>query len=120
MSTCTPTHLTTSPEHPTRPRHIPGEEGIWVFLLRTSTGAVWLGLTFATLLSWSLGGHHTLGMSNSHVVAGISILLIAFVKIRFVGLYFMELRGAPTLLGSMFESYCVIVCAALTVMYLLA
>jgi hypothetical protein len=49
-----------------------------------------------------------------------SILLIAFVKIRFVGLYFMELRGAPTLLGSMFESYCVIVCAALTVMYLLA
>jgi uncharacterized membrane protein len=72
-------------------------------LLRTRTTAVWLVLTLATLLSWSLGGHHTLGMSNSHALAGIAILLIAFVKIRFVGLYFMDLRGAPTVLRIIFE-----------------
>jgi hypothetical protein len=89
-------------------------------LLRTRTTAVWLALTLATLLSWSLGGHHTLGMSNSHALAAISILLIAFIKIRFVGLYFMELRGAPPLLRNMFEAYCVVVCATLATMYLLA
>jgi Prokaryotic Cytochrome C oxidase subunit IV len=89
-------------------------------LLRTRTTAVWLVLTLATLLSWSLGGHHTLGMSQSHAAAGISILLIAFVKIRFVGLYFMELRGAPTALRTIFEIYCVVVCATLGLLYLLA
>jgi hypothetical protein len=89
-------------------------------LLRTRTTAVWLGLTLATLLSWSLGGHHTLGMSNSHALAGVSILLIAFVKIRFVGLYFMDLRDAPTVLRGLFEAYCAVVFIALTAMYLIA
>jgi hypothetical protein len=89
-------------------------------LLRTRTTAVWLALTLATLLSWSLGGHHTLGMSNSHALASISILLIAFVKIRFVGLYFMDLRGAPTPLRIMFETYCAVVFVALAAMFLVA
>jgi hypothetical protein len=89
-------------------------------LLRTRTTVVWLGLTLATLLSWSLGGHHTLGLSGSHGLAGISILLIAFVKVRFVGLYFMDLRGAPVVLRSMFEAYCAAVCAVLAAMFLLA
>jgi hypothetical protein len=89
-------------------------------LLRTRTTAVWLVLTVATLLSWSLGGHHTLGMSNSHALAGIAILLIAFVKIRFVGLYFMDLRGAPTVLRIIFETYCAVVFVALAAMFLIA
>ena len=109
MSTCTPTHLTPSPEHPMRPRHIPGEEGIWVFLFDDM-------MVFAILVPPAARP----GGADLHVLLRTSPLLIAFVKIRFVGLYFMELRGAPTLLGSMFESCCVIVCAALTVMYLLA
>lgn len=89
-------------------------------LLRTRTTAVWLLLTLATLLSWSLGGHHTLGMSHSHALASISILLIAFVKIRFVGLYFMDLRGAPPVLRIMFETYCAVVFVALAAMFLIA
>ena len=89
-------------------------------LLKTRTSAVWLVLTLATLLSWSLGGHHTLGMSNSHALAGIAILLIAFVKIRFVGLYFMDLRGAPTVLRIIFETYCAVVFVALAAMFLIA
>jgi Prokaryotic Cytochrome C oxidase subunit IV len=87
-------------------------------LLWTPASAVWLGLTLATVLSWSLGGHHVPGMSNSHAVAGMSILLIAFVKIRFVGLYFMDLRGAPTVLRCVFEGYCVAVWVALSLLYL--
>lgn len=89
-------------------------------LLRTRTTAVWLVLTLATLLSWSLGGHHTLGMSNSHALAGISVLLIAFVKIRFVGLYFMDLRVAPIVLRTAFEIYCAVVFVALAAMFLIA
>jgi hypothetical protein len=78
-------------------------------LLRTRTTAAWLLLTVATVLSWTLGTHHGLA---------IAILVISFVKIRFVGLYFMELRGAPPALRAVFETYCLAVLLTLSVMYL--
>lgn len=87
-------------------------------LLRTRTSVAWLGLTLATILSWLLGGHGVPGVSNSHALTGVSILLIAIVKIRFVALYFMELRAAPAALRAMFECYCGVVFAALTFLYL--
>jgi len=80
-------------------------------LLRTRTSAVWLLLTVATVLSWALGTHRGLA---------IAILVIAFVKIRFVGLYFMELRGAPPALRAVFETYCLAVLLMLSAMYLFA
>jgi hypothetical protein len=80
-------------------------------LLRTRTSAVWLLLTAATVMSWALGTHHGLA---------IAILVIAFVKIRFVGLYFMELRGAPPALRTAFEFYCAAVFLTLSAMYLLS
>jgi Prokaryotic Cytochrome C oxidase subunit IV len=80
-------------------------------LLRTRTTAVWLLLIVATILSWALGNHHGLA---------IAILVIAFVKIRFVGLYFMELRGAPPALRVVFETYCLAVLLILSVMYVFA
>lgn len=80
-------------------------------LLRTRTSAVWLLLTVATVLSWALGTHHGLT---------IAILVIAFVKVRFVGLYFMELRGAPPALRTVFELYCAAVFLTLSVMYLVS
>jgi hypothetical protein len=80
-------------------------------LLRTRTTAVWLLLTVATMLSWVLGNHHGLAMA---------ILVIAFIKIRFVGLYFMELRGAPPALRAVFETYCLAVLLTLSAMYLFA
>ena len=80
-------------------------------LLRTRTSAVWLLLTVATVLSWALGTRHGLA---------IAILVIAFVKIRFVGLYFMELRGAPPALWMVFEFYCATVLLTLSAMYLIS
>lgn len=80
-------------------------------LLRTRTTAVWVLLTVATLLSWTLGTHHGLA---------IAILVIAFVKIRFVGLYFMELRGAPPVLRVVFETYCLAVLLTLSATYVFA
>ena len=82
---------------------------VLVPLLRTRTSAVWLLLTVATVLSWSLGAHHGLA---------IAILVIAFVKIRFVGLYFMELRDAPPALRAVFETYCLAVLLTLSAMYM--
>jgi hypothetical protein len=45
-------------------------------------------------------------------------MVMAFAKIRFVGLYFMELREAPSVLRSLFECYCLVVCVALLGVYL--
>jgi hypothetical protein len=87
-------------------------------LLRTRTTIVWLILILATLLTWSLGGaHHTPGLGGGHSLAGFSILLIAFIKIRFIGMYFMELRHAPIVLRGAFEAYCAVTCGVLIVLF---
>jgi len=87
-------------------------------LLRTRATLVWLVLIAATSISWALGVEHALG-HNSATTASVLILLVAVVKLRLVGLYFMELRNAPTLLRALFEAYCVIVGALTLSMYLL-
>jgi caa(3)-type oxidase subunit IV len=83
-------------------------------LLRTPASVVWLGLMTATFVSWWLGAGHGL----EHRDASVVILLVAFAKARFVGLYFMELRDAPRVLRGLFEGYCVLVFAVVLGMYL--
>jgi heme/copper-type cytochrome/quinol oxidase subunit 4 len=85
-------------------------------LFRTRATAVWVLLIVATIASWILGTDH--GISN-HTYASIAILLIAFIKVRFVGLYFMELREAPAVLRGLFEAYCFMVCTAVIVLFVL-
>jgi caa(3)-type oxidase subunit IV len=79
-------------------------------LLRTPATAVWVVLIMATAVSWTLGTQH--GM-HDHKLASVIILLIAFIKVRLVGMYFMELREAPNVLRGLFEAYCLIVCTLL-------
>ncbi|WAJ43351.1 cytochrome C oxidase subunit IV family protein [Mycobacterium sp. Aquia_216] len=86
-------------------------------LLRTPATAVWVILVAATGVSWALGTQH--GMPN-HQLASVIILLIAFIKVRLVGLYFMELREAPNVLRGLFEAYCLIVCALLLGVFIFA
>ncbi|MBB3748385.1 heme/copper-type cytochrome/quinol oxidase subunit 4 [Mycolicibacterium sp. BK634] len=83
-------------------------------LLRGPFSLVWLGLIGATLLSWYLGADH--GVHDRHVATTL-ILIVAFVKVRFVGLYFMELRDAPRRLRALFEMHCAIVCTAMVTVY---
>jgi hypothetical protein len=85
-------------------------------LLKTRITAVWLGLIVATLVSWRIGTDHGVHASLATAV----VLVVAFVKVRFVGVYFMELRSAPVWLRSVFEGYCLVVCTVLIVMYLAA
>ncbi|HWF54201.1 MAG TPA: cytochrome C oxidase subunit IV family protein [Solirubrobacteraceae bacterium] len=83
-------------------------------LLKSRVSLVWLGLIIATLISWRIGTDHGV---HAHLATTI-VLLVAFVKVRFVGLYFMELRDAPLPLRGIFEGYCLVVCTTLIVLYL--
>ena len=84
-------------------------------LLRARFTAVWFVLIAATLLSFWLGTDHGLDSATARTVL---ILVVAFIKVRFVGLYFMELRDAPLVLRGLFESYCLVVCGFLIGLYL--
>ena len=85
-------------------------------LLRSSATAVWVLLIAATVASWALGTDH--GFVDSHTAASITILVVAFVKVRFIGLYFMDLKDAPLALRAIMEFYCVAVCALVLAFYL--
>src|ERR1700749_586749 len=85
-------------------------------LLRGPFMVVWFVLIAATLLSWYLGAER--GVQNAHL-ATVLIVIVAFIKWRFVGLYFMELRDAPVPLRLIFEAQCLTVCAVVLGVYLL-
>lgn len=85
-------------------------------LLRSSASVVWLFLVVATVISWALGTDH--GFVGSVRAASLIVLVVAFVKVRFVGLYFMDLRRAPLLLRAVIEAYCLVLCILTIVFYL--
>lgn len=87
-------------------------------LVRTYASRVWLVLTALTVISWTLGTQH--GFGDHHMPASLAIIAVAVFKSRLIGLYFMELRGAPPALRGIFEGYCVVLFTLLTGMYLLA
>jgi hypothetical protein len=82
-------------------------------LMRNRAGASWLMLVVATLASWALGHDHGIG-----ALAGVGVLAIAAIKVRLVGLDFMELRHSPIPLRGAFEAYCVALWALLSGLYL--
>jgi hypothetical protein len=84
-------------------------------LLRNSITVVWFILIGATLLSWWMGTNH--GFKNEDLVGSL-VLLVAFIKVRFVGLYFMEHRHSPLPLRIIFEAWCLVVCCAVIGMFL--
>ena len=84
-------------------------------LLRSPITAIWGLLIAMTLVSWWMGTDH--GVEDAQT-ASVLVLLVAFFKVRFVGLYFMELRHAPIPLRALFEGWCAAVCTAVVVMFL--
>ena len=81
--------------------------------VRNRAGVSWLILIVATLISYTLGADHRTGS-----VLVVVVLAIAAVKIRLVGLDFMELRSAPTPLRLAFEGYCLGLWLLLSGLYL--
>lgn len=82
-------------------------------LLKNRAGASWLFLIAATIVSWAVGAEHGTGS-----LVAVLILGIAAVKVRLVGLDFMELRYAPIALRAAFEAYCLGMWALLSALYL--
>lgn len=82
-------------------------------LVRNRAGGTWLLLVAATVAAWVVGADHGTGATVAVVV-----LAIAAVKVRLIGLDFMELRRAPIPLRAAFECYCVGMWAVLSGLYL--
>lgn len=82
--------------------------------LRDRITVVWLLLIGATLLSWGMG--HGLGFSDPRN-AGMVIFLVAFIKVRYVFLEFMEVRQGPLVLRIFVEGWVTLVCAGVLAMY---
>jgi hypothetical protein len=78
-------------------------------LVRNRAGLSWLVLVAATLMSWAIGSEHGTGSMTAVVVLG-----VAAIKVRLVGLDFMELRHAPIPLRAVFELYCITMWAVLS------
>ena len=86
-------------------------------LLRNAITAIWGVLIGATLLSWWLGTDHVI---DDESLTGALILIVAFIKVRFVGLYFMEHRHSPIPLRIVWEVWCLVVCATVVIMFLVS
>lgn len=84
-------------------------------LARTAVTPVWLLLMAATGLSLWLGADHGLG---ARTLATVVVIAVAFVKVRFIGMYFMELRHAPLALRLAFHAWCAVGCLAVVGIYL--
>lgn len=89
-------------------------------LVRASRAAVlvWAGLMLATLASWWLGIHEGDEPGDGPSAGTAAVLVVTFVKVRFVATHFMEVRGAPLALRLIFDAYVVVVCTALLVIYI--
>jgi hypothetical protein len=82
----------------------------------SSVTVVWLLLFVATACSWWLG---RLGQEAAAPpsLAGVGLILLSFIKVRFVMMYFMELRDAPLVWRAIYEGWIVVVCAASIFLY---
>lgn len=86
-------------------------------LARTAATPVWLLLIAATAVSLRLGAGHGF---DSHALATVVVMTVAFIKVRFIGMYFMELRHAPFPLRLAFHAWYTVGCAVVLGIYLLS
>jgi len=79
---------------------------------------IWLVLVCATAISLEIG--HGGGGVFARRYAGAAIIVVAFVKVRFVILDFMEIRHAPLPMRIIAEGWVIVVCTALVTLFLAA
>ncbi len=71
-------------------------------------------LVFITGISfWLTAGHGAAGLRETQTLVWTQVIFLAFVKVRWVLLDFMELRSAPNKLRLLFEAWVVGVAAFL-------
>ena len=90
-----------------------------ISLLAKPVSAVWLLLMLATGLSWWLGLDHGMpsDQSSDYRYISIGLIIIAFIKVRIVIRYFMEVREAPLALKLVCDAWVVLVCGTIIYLY---
>jgi hypothetical protein len=83
-------------------------------LLRSRITLVWVILVGATMLSWEMGH----GAFDDLRYARVAVIVVGFIKVRYVILDFMEIRHAPWFIRLVGESWVVVVCVVLIALYL--
>lgn len=96
--------------------HLPDALGMQSIFLSRAT-LLWFVLVAATVLSWEFG--HGIVLDNIRD-AGVAIIAVAMVKMRYVILDFMELRHAPMIARVLCEIYCAVLCLVLVALFLCA
>lgn len=78
---------------------------------------VWIALIAATLCAFGL---QLEGLALSHRVVSSAILAIAFIKVRLIGLHYMELGATVIPLRLAFEAWVLLLAVTLITMFALA
>lgn len=76
---------------------------------------IWLLLVVLTTMSWEVGDGQATAISATLVTP--ILMLVAFFKVRLVGMHFMELKTAPLPLRFLFEAWVIVTCAVLLLIY---
>lgn len=79
---------------------------------------VWFGLVLATLVSWALSSEHVFDSTGARALTTMAVLAVAMIKVRYVGLDFMELRHAPRALRLVLEIWLISVYALVVGLYI--
>jgi hypothetical protein len=83
-------------------------------LIFSRVSLVWFLLVAATAISWEMG--HGAGFEDIRY-ASTAIIVIAFIKVRYVILDFMEIRHAPIWMRAVGIVWVLVVCSALVGLY---
>ena len=86
-------------------------------LLRHPATPIGVLLMVATSLSWWLGTGSSIESALDYRYVSTTLLLIAFVKVRFVIRHFMEVRTAPLALRLISDAWVIGVCGAIIGLY---
>ena len=86
-------------------------------LLATRLTLIWALLVGATLASWAIG--HGFGLQG-RAAASAAVIIVAFVKARYVIREFMELRQAPRFMRIIADVWAMVVCSLLLALYFAA
>jgi hypothetical protein len=87
------------------------------FALSQRTTYVWVLLVAATCLSWWLGGRASSPTGENTQLLSTVLIVIAFIKVRFVIRYFMEVREALFALRLLTDLWCLIAGFAILALY---
>lgn len=86
--------------------------------LNTPITYVWGLLVILTALSWYLGDDIAAESPAKNQWLAVTLLVLAFFKVRLVIMHFMEVTTAPLALQIIFEAWILVVCIAINLIYL--